>query len=148
MKTGSYGLDSMLTVAVDYTSYPFQTNSQVISAGKYTVVTLKTKGSLRAGKTVTMHFRLYRKDWTAWDCSRDYSYQKNAAVKEKNNFMAVYDENRTILWGYNPLDGANGTGNVVWSSRDKHQVIEKFKGGEDKVMPQGRFWILKDSVFT
>ena len=148
MKTGSYGLDSMLTVAVDYTSYPFQTNSQVISAGKYTVVTLKTKGSLRAGKTVTMHFRLYRKDWTAWDCSRDYSYQKNAAVKEKNNFMAVYDENRNILWGYNPLDGANGTGNVVWSSRDKHQVIEKFKGGEDKVMPQGRFWILKDSVFT
>jgi len=148
VKTGSYGLDSMLSVAVDYTSYPFQTNSQVISAGKYTVVTLKTKGSLRAGKTVTMHFRLYRKDWTAWDCSRDYSYQKNTAVKEKNNFMAVYDENRNILWGYNPLDGANGTGNVVWSSRDKHQVIEKFKGGEDKVMPQGRFWILKDSVFT
>ena len=148
MKTGIFGLDSMLTVAVDYTSYPFQTNSQVISAGKYTVVTLKTKGSLRAGKTVTMHFRLYRKDWTAWDCSRDYSYQKNTAVKEKNNFMAVYDENRNILWGYNPLDGANGTGNVVWSSRNKHQVIEKFKGDEDKIMSQGRFWILKDSVFT
>ncbi|MBR6125290.1 S8 family serine peptidase, partial [Candidatus Saccharibacteria bacterium] len=148
MKTGNYGLDSMLTVAIDYTSYPFQTNSQVISAGKYTVVNLKTKGSLKSGKTLTMHFRLYRKDWGAWDCSRDYSYQKNAAVKEKNNFMAVYDENRNILWGYNPLDGANGTGNVVWSSRNKHQVIEKFKGGEDKVMPQGRFWILKDSVFT
>ena len=148
MKTGRYGLDSMLTVAVDYTSYPFKTNSQVISAGKYTVVTLKTKGSLRAGKTVTMHFRLYRKDWTAWDCSRDLSYQKNSAVKEKNNFMAVYDENRNILWGYNPLDGANGTGNVVWSSRNKHQVIEKFKDGEDQVVPQGRFWILKDSVFT
>ena len=148
VKTGNFGLDSMLTVAVDYTSYPFQTNSQVTSAGKYTVVTLKTKGSLRAGKTVTMHFRLYRKDWTAWDCRRDYSYQKNTAVKEKNNFMAVYDENRNILWGYNPLDGANGTGNVVWSSRNKHQVIEKFKGAGDKVMPQGRFWILKDSVFT
>ena len=44
MKTGNYGLDSMLTVAIDYTSYPFQTNSQVISAGKYTVVNLKTKG--------------------------------------------------------------------------------------------------------
>ena len=148
MKMGNYGQDSMLTVAVDYTSYPFKTNSQVISAGKYTVVTLKTKGSLRAGKTVTMHFRLYRKDWTAWDCSRDFSYQKKSAVKEKNNFMAVYDENRNILWGYNPLDGANGTGNVVWSSRDKYQVIEKFKGGEDKVISQGRFWILKDSVFT
>ena len=148
VKTGNYGLDSMLTVAVDYTSYPFTTNTQVISSGKYTVVNLKTKGSLRAGKTMTMHFRLYRKDWTAWDCSRDLSYQKNAAVKEKNNFMAVYDESRNILWGYNPLDGANGTGNVVWSSRNKHQVIEKFKGDEDTIMSQGRFWILKDSVFT
>ena len=37
---------------------------------------------------------------------------------------------------------------MVWSSRNKHQVIEKFNGGEDVVVPQGRFWILKDSVFT
>lgn len=148
MKTGNYGLDSMLTVAVDYTSYPFKTNTQVISTGKYTVASFKTKGSLQVGESLTMHFRLYRKDWTAWDCSRDFSYQKNAAVKETNNFMAVYDDNRNILWGYNPLDGSNETGNVVWSSRNKHRLIKKFKDEDDKVIPQGRFWILKDSVFT
>lgn len=28
MKIGDYGLDSMLAVTVDYTSYPFQTNSK------------------------------------------------------------------------------------------------------------------------
>ena len=34
MKIGDYGLDSMLAVTVDYTSYPFQTNSKITSAGK------------------------------------------------------------------------------------------------------------------
>ena len=148
MKTGNYGLDSMLRASVDYASNSFKVDPSIVSAGKYTVVNLKTKGVLLPGKSVKVHFRLYRKDWTAWDCSRDYSYQKHSAVKEKNYFMAVYDENSNILWGYNPLDGSNGTGNVVWSSRNKHQVVEKFKEGDDKVMPQGRFWILKDSVFT
>lgn len=148
MKTGNYGLDSMLRASVDYASNSFKVGASIVSAGKYTVVNLKTKGVLLPGKSVKVHFRLYRKDWTAWDCSRDYSYQKHSAVKEKNYFMAVYDENSNILWGYNPLDGSNGTGNVVWSSRNKHQVVEKFKEGDDRVIPQGRFWILKDSVFT
>ena len=148
MKIGNYGLDSMLAVTVDYTSYPFQTNSKITSAGKYTVVDLKTKGSLKPGKTLTMHFRLYRKDWGTWNCSRDFSYQKNATVKEKNYFMAVFDEGYKILWGYDPLNSLNQTGNVVWSSRNKSQVIERFKGDTDMVMPAGRFWILKDSVFT
>ena len=148
MKTGNYGRDSMLRASVDYASNSFKVDTMIVSAGKYTVVNLKTKGKLHPGKSVKLHFRLHREDWKAWDCSRDYSYQKNAAVKEKNYFMAVYDDKNNILWGYNPLDGSNGTGNVVWSSRNKHHVIEKFKGSEDEVVPQGRFWILKDSVFT
>lgn len=148
VRMGNYGLDSMLRVSLDDVSGSFKVDSLIKSAGKYTVVNLKMKGLLRPGKSVKLNFRLHRKDWAAWDCSRDYSYQKNAAVKEKNYFMAVYDGNYKILWGYNPLDGSNGTGNVVWSSRNKHRVIEKFKEGDTKVIPQGRFWILKDSVFT
>lgn len=148
MKAGNYGLDSMLRASVDYASPSFKVDTSIVSIGKYTVVNLKTKGVLLPGKSIELHFRLHRYDWGSWDCSRDYSYQENAGVKGKNYFMAVYDDKNNILWGYNPLDGSNGTGNVVWSSRNKHQVIEKFKGGEDKVVPQGRFWILKDSVFT
>lgn len=148
MRTGNYDLDSMLRVTVDDVSSPFKVDTLIKSVGKYTVVNLKMKGLLRPGKSVKLNFRLHRKDWKVWDCSRDYSYQKKATVKEKNFFMAVYDGNYNILWGYNPLDGSNGTGEVVWDSRNKHQVIEKFRDGDDKVMPQGRFWILKDSVFT
>ena len=148
MKIGNYGLDTMLRVSVDFVSKSYQVDTAIISVGKYTVVKLEVKGMLQPGKSVKLHFRLHRDDWKAWDCSRDYSYQKNAAVKEKNSFMVVYDGNHNILWGYNPLDGSNRTGNVVWSSRNKLQVIEKFKDGDDKVIPQGRFWILKDSVFT
>ena len=148
MKIGNYGLDTMLRVSVDFVSKSYQVDTAIISVGKYTVVKLEVKGMLLPGKSVKLHFRLHRDDWKAWDCSRDYSYQKNAAVKEKNSFMVVYDGNHNILWGYNPLDGSNRTGNVVWSSRNKLQVIEKFKDGDDKVIPQGRFWILKDSVFT
>ena len=148
MRMGNYGLDSMLRVTIDDVSSSFKVDPLIKSAGKYTVVNLKMKGLLRPGKSVKLYFRLHREDWKDWDCSKDYSYQKNATVKEKHYFMAVYDGNYNILWGYNPLDGSNGTGNVVWNSRNKHRVIEKFKNGDDKVMPQGRFWILKDSVFT
>ncbi|MFA6623239.1 MAG: hypothetical protein WCS54_03940, partial [Fibrobacteraceae bacterium] len=62
-----------------------------------------------------INFRVYRKDWTRWDSSRDWSYQKDAGVVEPNYFMAVYDASSTLLWGNDPTNGKRNSDVVLWS---------------------------------
>jgi subtilisin family serine protease len=145
---GVYGTDSVLSAMVDYSTHPFHATPEIKTAGKYTVVDLKTSGTLRPGKKLEVNFRLYRKDWAAWDCSRDFSYQKNPSVKEKNIYMSVYDGSYNSLWGYDPVNGVNRTEDMVWTSRGNRKMVGEFDGNDSSAVPAGRFWILKDSVLS
>ncbi|MBO7069886.1 MAG: S8 family serine peptidase, partial [Bacteroidales bacterium] len=148
LNAGHYGTDSVLSATVDYSTHPFHASPEIKTAGKYTVIDLKTSGTLRPGKKLEVNFRLYRKDWAAWDCSRDFSYQKNPSVKEKNIYMSVYDGSYNSLWGYDPVNGVNRTDNMVWTSRGDRKIVGEFDGNDSSAVPAGRFWILKDSVLS
>ena len=148
LNAGNYGTDSVLSATVDYSTHPFHASPEIKTAGKYTVIDLKTSGTLRPGKKLEVNFRLYRKDWAAWDCSRDFSYQKNPSVKEKNIYMSVYDGSYNSLWGYDPVNGVNRTEDMVWTSRGNRKMVGEFDGNDSSAVPAGRFWILKDSVLS
>lgn len=141
---GDYARDSVLTVAVDNVDGPLAVTSSVFPDWKYTVMKFKGTGLLYPDRTVRINFRVYRKDWTRWDPSRDWSYQKDAGVVEPNYFMAVYDASSTLLWGNDPTNGKRNSDVVLWSDRGGNSVIGAFDGNAAATVPAGRFWMLKD----
>src|SRR5574344_1642650 len=141
---GDYARDSVLTVAVDNVDGPLAVTSSVFPDWKYTVMKFKGTGLLYPDRTVRINFRVYRKDWRAWDCRRDWSYQKDAGVVEPNYFMAVYDASSTLLWGNDPTNGKRNSDVVLWSDRSGNSAIGAFDGNAAATVPAGRFWMLKD----
>lgn len=141
---GDYARDSVLTVAVDNVDGPLAVTSSVFPDWKYTVMKFKGTGLLYPDRTVRINFRVYRKDWRAWDCRRDWSYQKDAGVVEPNYFMAVYDASSTLLWGNDPTNGKRNSDVVLWSDRGGNSAIGAFDGNAAATVPAGRFWMLKD----
>lgn len=109
--------DSSLQVAVDWSSLfnPVETN--VESYGKITVIKLGFKGTFYPGKTMNVNFRIFRKDWAKWDCSRDISFQKTTEKSEPNYSMVVYDGDHNLLWGYNPFNGKSVADAFLWNDR-------------------------------
>lgn len=141
---GDYAKDSLLTATVDYSTWLFTVTPSVFSNWKYTVIKLNVSGLLYPGGTIAINFRVYKKDWTLWDCSRDWSYQKNAEVVEPNYFMAVYDASRNLLWGDDPTSGKRNADVVTWSDRGGNSAIDSFDGDASAMIPAGRFWMLKN----
>lgn len=143
---GEIAKDSMLIGMVDYSSRPVVL--AVSSVGEYTILKLKMRGLLYAGKSASINFRIYRNDWTKWDCSRDWSYQKTSAVAEPNYFMAVYDNERKILWGKDPLNGKINSDKFLQSERGVNTIVDKYDGDTTAVQKAGRFWFIKETPFS
>lgn len=144
-ENGAFAKDSMLEVTVDWSSLFNPVEKSIKSYGKLTVVKLGFKGVFNPGKTMNVNFRIYKKDWSKWDCSRDISYQKNSEKSEMVYNMAVYDGNRNLLWGYNPLNGMSNVGTFLWHDRNGMTFINKFDGSPASVQKAGRFWMIKNS---
>lgn len=141
---GLYLKDSLLTLSVDYVTWPFSVSPSIFSDGKWSTIKLKMKGMFYPGSNVDIYFRIYRNDWGAWDCSRDFSYQKNSNFVEENYQMAVYDASSQLLWGYDPTSGRYSIKDVLWQDRRENFLVQKFDGNSNEVIPAGRFWLLKD----
>lgn len=140
--------DSSLQVAVDWSSLfnPVETN--VESYGKITVIKLGFKGTFYPGKTMNVNFRIFRKDWAKWDCSRDISFQKTTEKSEPNYSMVVYDGDHNLLWGYNPFNGKSVADAFLWNDRSGITPVSQYNGDKSAVQKAGRFWMVKNSPLS
>ena len=60
---GLYLKDSLLTLSVDYVTWPFSVSPSIFSDGKWSTIKLKMKGMFYPGSNVDIYFRIYRNDW-------------------------------------------------------------------------------------
>ena len=148
MEYGAYDVDSTLRAVVDYFSVVNTVKPKYDYDSKHTVITFKFQGSIPAGATSKAHLRIMRKNYPAWDCSRDYSFQKNALVREENYKMAVYDADGNILWGNDPVSLKHDTAHVYWHDRSSISVISPYEAKDSSKTLSGRFWLLKDKPLT
>lgn len=148
IRYGDYVKDTLLTAAVDYSTWPYTFTPSVYSNWKYTVIKLKSSGLLYSGKTVEINFRIHKKDWSFWDSKNDFSYQKNADTLEPNYFMAVYDGSKNLLWGEDPTVGKRNADVILWSDRNGNNVITPFDGDTTATIPAGRFRLIKNNPLT
>ena len=148
MEYGAYDIDSTLRAVVDYFSVVNSVKPKYYYDSKHTVITFKFQGSIPAGATSKAHLRIMRKNYPAWDCSCDYSFQKNAVVQEENYKMAVYDADGNILWGNDPVSLKHDTAHVYWHDRSSISVISPYEAKDSSKTLSGRFWLLKDKALT
>lgn len=145
---GNYGIDSSLAVAVDYFSAVRNVSTELDYGSKYTTVSFNLAGEIPAKSEMEIHLRIMKKDWSAWDCSYDYSYQAIASVREKNYKIAVYDAKGNILWGNDPVAVKHESSNVYWYDRAGTMVISQYDGADSSKIINGRFWMLKGSSLS
>ena len=148
MEYGAYDIDSTLRAVVDYFSVVNSVKPKYYYDSKHTVITFKFQGSIPAGASSKVHLRIMKKNYPAWDCSRDYSFQKNAVVQEENYKMAVYDADGNILWGNDPVSLKHDTAHVYWHDRSSISVISPYEAKDSSKTLSGRFWLLKDKALT
>ena len=142
-----FGVDSTLKAVVDYHSVVHSVDTSYYYGSDYTAISLKFKGTIPARATSVVHFRIMKKNFPAWNCSHDYSYQANAATQE-NFKMAVYDGNGNILWGNDPVSLKHDTTNVYWYDRTGVTVVSRYDGTDSAKVLNGRFWLLKEKSLT
>jgi len=140
---GDYEIDSTLRAEVDYFSTVKSVKPTFQYGSQYTVIELKFSGSIPAQKKSSVNFRIMKKNYPAWDCTHDYSFQKNAAVQEKNYMMAVYDADGNLLWGNDPVALKRDTANVYWNDRSGTTVVSQYNGSDSAKVFDGRFWMLE-----
>lgn len=145
---GIVPIDSSLAVDVDYVSGSYRVDKSVQPGEKYSVISLKIKGKINPTKNVKIHFRIHKKQWDAWSCSKDFSYQRTAAVQEPHYFMAVLDDASNVLWGSDPVLFKHDTTNVYWSDRNGRRVVSQYDGNSNDTISSGRFWMLKSSPLS
>ena len=148
MEYGAYDVDSTLRAVVDYFSVVNSVKPKYYYDSKHTVITFRFQGSIPAGASSKVHLRIMKKNYPAWDCSRDYSFQKNAVVQEENYKMAVYDADGNILWGNDPVSLKHDTAHVYWHDRSSISVISPYEAKDSSKTLSGRFWLLKDKALT
>jgi hypothetical protein len=148
IRYGDYVKDTLLTAAVDYSTWPYTFTPSVYSNWKYTVIKLKSSGLLYSGKTVEINFRIHKKDWSFWDSKNDFSYQKNADTLEPNYFIVVYDGSKNLLWGEDPTVGKRNADVILWSDRNGNNVITPFDRDTTATIPAGRFRLIKNNPLT
>ena len=141
-----YASSALLAAWVDYSSALNPATTSVVQAEQYTVVRFSLHGLLFPGQSVEIHCRIYKADWTGWNSSNDWSYQRNSEVYEPNYFMTVYDASHNILWGFDPLNGnLNASDVVLWNDQESNYVVSRYDGNTTETVPAGRFWMLKDT---
>ena len=145
---GDYGIDSTLRTEIDTYSGVKSVKSEYYYGPEYTVIELKFSGSIPAQKKAKVNFRIMKEKYPAWDCSHDYSYQKNAAVQEENYMMAVYDANGNLLWGNDPVALEHDTANVYWNDRSGTTVVSQYDGSDSSKVFDGRFWMLEGNSLS
>ena len=142
-----FDVDSTLKAVVDYHSVVHSVDTSFYYGSDYTTISLKFNGAIPARATSVVHFRIMKKNYPAWDCSRDYSYQVNATTQE-NYKIAVYDVNGNILWGNDPVSLKHDTTNVYWLDRTGVTVVSRYDGSDSAKVLDGRFWMLKEKSLT
>ncbi len=147
MKFNVFDVDSTLKAVVDCHTLVRSVDTSFYYDSRYTVISLKFNGSIPAKATSVVRFRIMKKNYPAWDCSHDYSYQANAASQE-NFKMAVYDGDGNILWGNDPVALKHDTTNVYWHDRAGMTVVSRYDGTDSAKVFNGRFWLLKESPLT
>ena len=147
MQFDSYGIDSTLRAVVDYHSVVHSVIPSFYYGSQYTAISFKFHGTIPTQTTAVVHFRIMKENYPAWDCSRDYSYQENAATQE-NYKMAVYDGDGNILWGNDPVAVKRDTVNVYWYDRSSMPVISQYDSSDSSKVLKGRFWLLKEKSLT
>ena len=147
-KFGDYEIDSTLRAEVDYFSTVKSVKPTFQYGSQYTVIELKFSGSIPAQKKSSVNFRIMKKNYPAWDCAHDYSFQKNAAVQEKNYMMAVYDADGNLLWGNDPVALKRDTANVYWNDRSGTTVVSQYDGSDSAKTFDGRFWMLEGNSLS
>ena len=141
-----YAVSIPLAAWVDYSSALNPVTASVAQTDQYAVVKFSLHGLLFPGQSVEIHCRIYKADWTGWNSSADWSYQKNAEVYEPNYFMTVYDASHNILWGFDPLNGnVNVSDIVLWTDGESNFIVNRYDGDTSEIVPAGRFWMLKDT---
>lgn len=147
MPFGVFEADSSLRAVVDYHSLVHSVKPSFYYGSKYTAITFKFYGTIPSQATSVVHFRIMKENYPAWDCTRDYSYQTNAASHE-NFKMVAYDGDGNILWGNDPVAAKHDTTNVYWHDRSSMKVISQYDGSDSAKTLKGRFWLLKESSMT
>lgn len=145
---GDYKIDSTLRAEVDYFSTVKSVKPAFQYGSQYTVIELKFSGSIPAQKKSSVNFRIMKKNYPAWDCTHDYSFQKNAAVQEKNYMMAVYDAEGNLLWGNDPVALEHDAANVYWNDRSGMTVVSQYDGSDSAKAFDGRFWMLEGNSLS
>ena len=145
---GEYGVDSSLVAVVDYVTAGSNISVQYYFSSDYTDILFDVQGVIQSQDSLVIHFRIMKNDWSAWDCSHDYSFQTTAAVLEENYKIAVYDTNRNILWGSDPVTLMRDTANVYWYDRSSTSVISRYDGRDSAKTFVGRFWMLKEQSLS
>ena len=147
MQFDDFDVDSTLKAVVDYHNLVHSVDTVFHYGSEFTVISLKFNGRIPAQASAVVHFRVMKKDYSAWESLHDYSYQSNANTQE-NYKMAVYDGDGNILWGNDPVSLKHDSTNVYWHDRTGVTVISRYDGSDSEKIFRGRFWLLKESPFT
>ena len=148
MPYGDYQVDSTLRAEIDDWTKVDSVRPKYYYDSEYSVISFQFYGNIPAHAKSIVHLRIMRLNYPAWDCSRDYSFQKNATVQEEHYKMAVYDGNGNILWGNDPVAVKRDTVNVYWYDRSSVSVILPYEAKDSSKTLKGRFWLLKDNALT
>ncbi|MBR2090143.1 MAG: S8 family serine peptidase [Fibrobacter sp.] len=57
----------------------------------------------------------------------------------------MYDSDKNILWGSDPLTGKNNSDVELWNDRNGNSIVPKYNGNTSEVQKAGRFWMLKEA---
>lgn len=141
---GEIPMDTMLYATVDYSTWLYPVTAMVSSIGRHTLIKLKINAILYAKDSIHINFRIYKKDWGAWNSENDWSFQKNEHIVEPNYFFTVYDVGHNLLWGNDPLTGESNADVELWNDRNGNYAIMPYDGNSSEIQKAGRFWMIKD----
>lgn len=140
--------DSSLVLDVDYVTYFYSTKVESFITGAYNIFQIKLTGVLQPSQSLDIHFRIHKNNWSAWDCSKDFSYQQKSATPEPHYWVAVYDASKELLWGVDPVSGKRKSDVVLWYDRGGKSVIYPYSGDSTEILNPGRFWLLKETPLS
>ncbi|MEE1275686.1 MAG: S8 family serine peptidase [Fibrobacteraceae bacterium] len=140
--------DSSLVLDVDYVTYFYSTKVESFITGAYNIFQIKLTGVLQPSQSLDIHFRIHKNNWSAWDCSKDFSYQQKSVTQEPHYWVAVYDASKELLWGVDPVSGKRKSDVVLWYDRGGKSVIYPYSGDSTEILNPGRFWLLKETPLS
>jgi len=148
MLYGDYKVDSTLRAEIDYWSKVDSVRPKYYYDSEHSMISFQFYGDIPAYSKSVVHFRIMRRNYPAWNCTYDYSFQTHANVQEEHYKMAVYDGNGNILWGNDPVALKQDSVHAYWHDRSSVSVIRPYEAKDSSKTLKGRFWLLKDKALT